>query len=227
LIIVYQLSGFLFLFILVLQIVMALLGYILEPTSKHYDSDAKLLQFINYPKRFQIGFVVALIEHFCVIILAIMLSIGFSHYNIILGIVLIIFRVAEGSIQVYIEKDYWGLLDIARKYSVSSDTEKSSLYGLYRAILQKKSSRFAVAMICWSIGSIAFSILLIIYGAAPLFIGWIGIVACIIIGFGNVLKLVKPNVKIYGMLSSIGGLVAILYEVLIGGWLLFFSHFIP
>ena len=143
-----KLSGFLFLFILVLQIAMAIFGYILEPTPKHYESDAKLLKFNSDPKKFQMGVVLALIEHFSVITLPIMLFLAFSSYNILLGIVWTIFRVAEGSIQVYIEKDYWGLLSIARKYSVTSGTEKNSLMDSYSTILQTKSTRFTYAMIC-------------------------------------------------------------------------------
>ena len=218
-----RISGFLFLLILVLQIAMAVFGYILEPTPKHYESDAKLLKFNNYPKKFQVSVVLALIEHFSVITLPIMLFLAFSSYNIILGIVLVIFRVLEGAIQVYIEKDYWGLLDIAKKYSVTSGTEKDSLRDSYRSILQTKSTRFAFAMICWSIGTLAFSILLVTYEVVPLYIGWIGIVSTIPVGIGNVMKLVKPNIKIFELLSSIGGLLPIVFEVLIGGWLLFFS----
>ncbi|MFX1590711.1 MAG: DUF4386 domain-containing protein [Promethearchaeota archaeon] len=217
-----SLSGFFFLLILVLQIAMAAFGYILEPTAKHFNSDAYLPKFNNNPKKFQISFVLALIEHFCVITLAIMLFIAFSHYNIILGIVLIIFRIAEGSIQVYSEKDYYRLLNIAKQYSATSGKEKESLSDSYRNILQTKSSRFAFTMISWSIGTLAFSIVLITYGVAPPFIGWLGIVASISIGFFNVIKLVKPNSKVYEVLSSICGLLAILFEVLIGGWLLFF-----
>ena len=218
-----RLSGFLFLFILFLQIAMAAFGYILEPTPKHYESDAKLIMFNNYPKRFQISVVLALIEHVSVITLPIMLFIAFSQFNLILGIVWTIFRVAEGSIQVYVEKDYWGLLNIAKQYSVTSGTENISLIDSYRSILQTKSSRFAFAMFCWSIGTLAFSILLVTYEVAPLFIGWIGIIATIPVGIGNVMKLVKPNIKIFELLSSIGGLLPIVFEVLIGVWLLFFS----
>ena len=220
--IVMRLSGFLFLFILVLQIAMAVFGYILEPTAKHYESDAKLLKFNNNPKGFQFGFVLALIEHFSVITLAIMLFFVISPYNIILGVILISFRVVEGSIQVYLEKNYWGLLNIANQYSSTSGTEKDSLFESYRSILRTKSDRFSYAMIAWSIGTLAFSIALITYGMAPLYIGWIGIVASISIGTFDVLKLIKPNSKIYESLSSIFGLMAIVFEVLIGGWLLFF-----
>ncbi len=217
-----KLSGFLFLFILVLQIAMAVFGYILEPTAKHYESDAKLLKFKNNPKMFQVGFALALIEHFSVITLAIMLFFVISPYNIILGIILISSRVVEGSIQVYLEKDYWGLFKIAKKYSNTSGTEKDSLFESYCSILRTKSYRFSYAMIAWSVGTFAFSIALIIYGLAPLYIGWIGIIASISIGTFDVLKLIKPNSKIYESVSSIFGLVAIVFEILIGGWLLFF-----
>ncbi|MFX1449434.1 MAG: DUF4386 domain-containing protein [Promethearchaeota archaeon] len=217
-----RLSGFLYLLILVLQIAMAAFGYILDPRPKHYDSDAKLLEINDNPKKFQKSIVLALIEHFSVITLAIMLFIAFSSYNLILGIVLTIFRTAEGSIQVYIEKDYWKLLNIARKYSATSGTEKKSLSDSFRNILQTKSFRFGFVMICWSIGTLAFSILLVTYEVVPVFIGWLGIVASIPVGFVNVIKIIKPNFKFYDGMSSVGGLLAIGFEVIIGGWLLFF-----
>ena len=217
------LSGFLFLFIFGLQIAMAAFGYILEPRSKHYDSDAVLEKINKEPKKFQISIVLALIEHGCVIILAILLFIIFSPYYLILGIILLSFRIGEGSIQVYIEKDYKKLFDIARQYSGAIDAEKKSLFDSYRTILQTKSTRFAFAMICWSIGTLAFSILLVTFVVVPPIIGWIGIVASILVGFSNGLKLVKTASKTYEVLSSIGGLSAILFEVIIGGWLIFYS----
>ena len=221
------LSGFLYLFILVLQIAMAAFGYILEPTANHYESDAKLLKFNDNPKKFQTGFALALVEHFSVIALPIMLLIVFSSYNIILGIIWTLFRIAEGLIQVYIEKDYWGLLNIAKKYSVSSGTEKNSLFELYCGILKTKSFRFSFAMICWSVGTLAISIVLLFYGVAPPFIGWIGIVASIAIGLANTAKLVKSDYKVYETMSSIFGLLASVFEVIIGGWLIFYSLIIP
>jgi hypothetical protein len=220
------LSGFLFLLILVLQIVMAVFGYILEPTPKHYESDAKLQNFNSNPKKFKIGVMIALIEHFCVITLAIMLFFVISHYSILLGIVLIISRVVEGAIQVYIEKDYWGLLNIAKKYSVTSDVERDSIMDSYRSILKTKSNRFTYAMIGWSIGTLAFSIGLVFYKLAIPFIGWLGIVASILIGFANGMKLIKPDVKAYDAISSFSGLLSILFEVLIGISLIFFPPII-
>jgi hypothetical protein len=226
-IILMRLSGFLFLLILVLQIVMAAFGYILEPTPKHYESDYKLQNFNNNPKKFKIGVLIALIEHFSVITLAIILFFVISSYNILLGVILIIFRVTEGLIQVYIEKDYWGLLNMARRYSTTSDKEKGSLMSSYRNILHTKSYRFALAMIGWSIGTLVFSIALVTYDLVIPFIGWLGIITSILIGFANGMKLLKPEVKAYDLLSSFSGILAILFEVLIGIALMFFPPIIP
>ncbi|MFW9983604.1 MAG: DUF4386 domain-containing protein [Candidatus Odinarchaeota archaeon] len=217
------LAGFLFLFIFVLQIAMAAFGYILEPRPKHFDSDAVLQKINKEPKKFQISIVFALIEHVCVIILAMLLFVVFSPYYLILGIVLLIFRIAEGSIQVYIEKDYWKLFDIAQQYTGTSGTEKNALFDSFQTILQTKSSRFAIAMICWSIGTLAFSIMLVTFVVITPIIGWIGIIASILVGFSNGIKLVQHDSKVYEVLSSIGGLAAILFEVIIGGWLIFYS----
>jgi hypothetical protein len=206
---------------------MAAFGYILEPRSKHFDTDTTLQKINNEPIKFQLSIVLALIEHFCVITLAMLLFVVFSPYYLILGIVLLIFRICEGSIQVYIEKDYWKLFDIAQQYSGASGAEKNALFDSYRTILQTKSTRFAFTMICWSVGTLAFSIMLVTFVVVPPIIGWVGIIASILVGFSNGIKLVKHDSKIYEVLSSIGGLSAILFEVIIGGWLIFYSFLIP
>ena len=162
----------------------------------------------------------ALIEHGSVIALAIMLFIVFSPYNLVLGIVCIIFRIGEGLIQYINEPNYWGLLKIARQYSGTSGAEKNSLSDLAHSIFKTKDSRFKFAMICWSIGTLAFSIVLVTSEVVPQIIGWLGIVASILVGFGNGIKLVKPNFQDF---TAIGGLTAILFEIIIGGWLLFSS----
>jgi hypothetical protein len=209
------LSGFLFLFILVLNLVMGAFGYLMEKDD--YDSDADLQKINNNPRKFQIGIVLALIEHGSVIALAIMLFIVFSPYNLILGIVCIVFRIGEGLIQYVNEPNYWGLLEIARQHSRSNGTEKNSLSELARTIFKTKDSRFKFAMICWSIGTLAYSIVIVTSEVVPQIIGWLGIVASILVGFSTGIKLVKLNVKDF---TTIGGLMAILFEVIIGGRLL-------
>jgi len=210
------LSGFLFLFILVLNLAMGALGYLMEKDD--YDPDADLQKINKNPKKFQISIVLALIEHGSVIALTILLFIAFSPYNIILGIVWAIFRIGEGLIQYINEPNYWGLINIARQYSSTSGAEKNSLSDLARIIFKTKDTRFKFAMICWSIGTLAYSSVLVTYSVVPQIIGWLGIVASILVGFSTGLKLVKPNFKDF---TAIGGLSAILFEVIIGGWLLF------
>ena len=83
-----------------------------------------------------------------------------------------------------------------------------------------------------SIGTFAFSIMLVTSGVAPPIIGWLGIVASILVFAANGIGLVKPNSTVLltiggPMMFFFGGVTGILFEVSIGGWLLFFSHTIP
>jgi hypothetical protein len=212
-----SLSGFLFLFILALNLAMTAFGHKIELGDS--DSDAELQKINNDPKKFRISIVLALIEHGSIIALTMMLFIVFGPYNLLLGVVWTIFRIGEGLIQFYNEKNYWGLLNIARQYSGTSGAEKNSLSDLARSIFRTKDSRFKFAMICWSIGTLAYSIVFVTYGVVPQIIGWLGIVTSILVGFGNGIQLVKPDLP---KVLSIGGLSAILFEVILGGWLLFY-----
>ena len=210
------LSGFLFLFILVLNLVMGAFGYLMEKDD--YDPDADLKKINNNPRRFQIGIVLALIEHGCVIVLSIMLFIVFGPYSLILGIVWTIFRIGEGLIQYINELNYWKLIKIARQYSVSSDAERNSLSDSARSIFKTKDTRFKFAMICWSIGTLAFSIVLATSGVVSEIVGWLGIAAALVSIPVSGIKLAKHDSKV---LFGISGLLGISFEVIIGGWLLF------
>ena len=210
------LSGFLFWFIIII-LILASERFSYEIFSE-LDSDAKLQKINNDPERFKIGVVLALIEHVSILSLAVMLFIAFSPYNIILGIVWAICRIGEGLIQIYNKKDYWGLLNIARQYSGTSGAEKNALIDLGRSILKTKNSNFTFAQILFSIGTLAYSILFATYDVVPAIIGWFGIVASILYGFGNGIKLAKPNFK---ALWNVGGLLIWIFEIVLGGWLLF------
>jgi hypothetical protein len=149
-----------------------------------------------------------------------MLFLAFNPYNITLAVIWTISRITEGLINFYNEKNYWGLLNIARQYSSSSGAEKKSLSELGRSILKTKNSVFAFAQILFSIGTLSYSILFATSEAVPVpaIIGWFGIVASILYGFGNGIILVKPNkaMKIFRV-----GLLILIFEVVLGGWLLF------
>ena len=116
------LSGFLFLFILVLNVVMGAFGYLMEKDD--YDPDVDLKKIGKNPRKFKTGILLALIEHGSVIALTILLFIAFSPYTMILGIVLLIFRIGEGLIQYINEPNYWKLINIARQYASTSGEEK-------------------------------------------------------------------------------------------------------
>jgi hypothetical protein len=209
------LSGFLFLFIIITNLASGRFGY---ETFSDLDSDAKLQKINNDPKKFKIGTVLILIEHFSIISLALMLFVAFSPYNIILAVIWAISRTGEGLIQIYNKKSYWGLLNIARQYLGASSSEKNALSDLGRSILKTKNTVFTFAQILFSIGTLTYSILFATYGVLPEIIGWFGIVASILYGFGSGIKLVKPNFKV---LWSFGGLLILMFELVLGGWLLF------
>ena len=211
-----NLSGFLFLFIIITNLASERFGH---ETFSDLDSDAKLQKINHDPKKFKISIVFALIEHVSIISLAVMLFIAFSPYNIILAVVWTISRIGEGLIQIYNKKNYWGLLNIAIKYSDTSGTEKDAFIDLGRGILKSKNSSFTFAQIFFSIGTLAYSILFVTYGVVPAIIGWFGIVASIIYGFGNGIRFVKHNFKV---LWYFGGLLILLFEMVLGGWLLFY-----
>lgn len=212
-----MLSGFLFLFILILNLVMGAFGYLMEKDD--YDSDKDLKKIAKNLKKFKIGIGLALIEHGCVVALTILLFITFKPYGLLLGIILFIFRMGEGLIQFYNEPFYWKLINIAEKHSSASDAEKKSFSDSASKIFKGKDTRFKYAMICWSVGTLAFSILLINSGFVPQFIGWLGIIASILVGIGTAIKLVKPKIK----LAMVGALFAIVFEIIIGGWLIYYS----
>jgi hypothetical protein len=212
-----MLSGFLFWFIIITNVASGRFGY---ETFSDLDSDAKLQKINNDPKKFRISIVLILAEHVSIVVLAVMLFIAFSPYNIILAVVWTIFRTGEGLIQIYNKKSYWGLLNIARQYSSTSGAEKNALIDLGRSILKTKNSVFTSAQILFSVGTLAYSILFVTYGVVPEIIGWLGIVASILYGFGNGIILVKPNFKVLGYFI---GLLILFFEVALGGLLLFSS----
>ncbi len=213
-----RLSGFLLLFIMIAIMASVQFG---NKIWDDLDSDTRLQSIHNDPKKYKISIVLAFIHNFSIIALVIMLFIAFRSYSIILGIVWITFRTGESLILSYNEKSRWGLLNIAKQYSVSKGAEKKSWSDKALTILKAKDSRFKFAQIPFSIGTIAYSIPFITYGVVPAIIGWFGIVAGILYGFGNGIEPIKPNFKV---LRYFGSGMIWLFELVFGVWLLFFAH---
>jgi membrane-bound ClpP family serine protease len=138
-----------------------------------------------------------------------------------LAVVWTVSRSGEGLVQIYNKKNYWRLLDLAKQYAGASDAERKMLEDLRLDILKSKRSNFMFAQILFSIGTLTYSIVFVTYGVVPAIIGWFGIVAAVLYGFGNGIILAKSNLKV---LWNIGGLLILLFELALGGWLLFFLH---
>jgi len=204
------------LFIIITNLASSIFGY---KTFGDMDSEAQLKKINKDPTKFKVSVVLILIEHLSIISLAITLFVSFSLYNIILGIIWCVFRIGEALIQIYDKKNYWGLLNIAIKYSDTNVAEKNVLIDLGRSILKAKTSRFSFAQILFSIGTLAYSILFVTYEVVPIIIGWFGIIASILYGLGNGIFRIKANFKV---LWNIGGLLIFLFEVVLGVWLLIF-----
>lgn len=210
------LSGLLFWLIIITNIASNQFGY---QTVSNLDAEANLEAIHNDPGKFRTGYVLIVIEHICIILLAVMLFVAFSQYNMMLGVVWLISRTTEGLIQIFNKKNYWKLLTIARQYAEADDADKNKFVDLRLHILESKRSNFAVAQLLFSLGTLAYSILFVTYSLVPAIIGWSGIVASILYGLGNLLTMVKPNFKV---LWNIGGLFILLFEIALGTWLLFY-----
>ncbi|MHA1884249.1 MAG: DUF4386 family protein [Promethearchaeota archaeon] len=203
-------------FIIVTNVLSNYFGY---KTFGDVDLEDQLHKINSDPKKFKISFALILLEHLGIISLAITMFIAFSPYCIILGIIWLITRLGEALIQIYDKKSYWGLLNIAVKYSDKNASEKSALFDLGSSILKRKEFRFGMAQILFSIGTFAYSLLFVSYGVVSIIIGWFGIIASILYGLGNGIFQINSNIKV---LWNIGGGLILLFELVLGGWLLFF-----
>ena len=208
------LSGFLFLFIIIINIASNRFGY---ETFSNLDADIKLQKINKDPRKFKIGTTLILVEHISIIALAIMLFLAFNSFSLILAVIWTISRITEGSIQTYNKKSYWKLGSISKQYAEVNETEKKPLSKLAYNILKTKNSIFTFAQILFSIGTLSYSILFATSGVAPELIGWFGIIASIIYGFGSGIKLAKTNIK---AVWSIGGLLILIFELILGVWLM-------
>lgn len=212
-----MLSGLFFLLIIITNLASNRFGY---QTFGDLKKEAKLEKIDKDPRRFKISFVLILIEHLIIILLAVTMFFTFNAYNLILAVVWTISRSIEGLIQIINKKSYWRLLNIAKKYSAANYVEKKSLDDIRLNILKTKMSNFLFAQIFFTIGTLAYSILFVVYGVIPVLIGWFGIVAGVIYGLGNGIFVVKPNFKTFW---NLGGLLILNFEIILGGSLIYYS----
>ncbi len=217
-----ELSGFLFLLIIViLMIATSKYGY---ETFSELDSDAKLQEINENPQKFRTGTFLVIVEHAVIVTLALLLFIAFSPFNILLGIVWLASRGVEGLIQINNKRKFLSLSDIAGQYSSATDVDKERLSNQALSLLKGKNSTFTIAQMLFSIGTLAYSITFVIYLIVPELLAWFGIIAAAIYGLGNAIYRVRPSFKV---LWDLGGLLIFIYELILGGWLLFASFIFP
>ncbi len=107
---------------------------------------------------------------------------------------------------------------MAQQYQVASDTEKNTIIDSSYGILKSKNSNFTIAQVFFSIGTLAYSSLFVMIDIVPEILGWFGIISAILYGLGNIINYFKNDSRI---LWNIGGLLILIYELVLGGWLLF------
>ena len=211
------LSGFLFWFIIVTNLLSGRFGY---QTFNDLKAEPKLQKIAKNPKNFKTGFTFIVIEHVAIICLAVVLFFAFSSFSMILAVVWTVSRSLEALIQIYYKKSYWGLLSLAKQCSDVSESEKTSIVDSACGVLKTKNTVFFATQLLFSIGTFAYSILFATSSTGvPDLIGWFGIIASVIYGLGNGINIVKPNIK---ALWNIGGLLILIFELILGGWLLFY-----
>lgn len=218
------LAGFLFLLIIVMLMVSSHFGNKINFGESDFNSDAKLQGIVDNPKRFRLSVYFALVEHGAIITLAVVLFIAFSSYNLIIGSIWLLARSMEGLIVFNNEKNYWGLLTLSKQYSDSSGHESQRVSDVGRSILVMKENRFTSAQILFSIGTIAYATVFVVYDILPSIIGWFGLVAAVLYGVGNGIVMVKPKSK---GLAGLGGLLIFFFEITLGLWLLYYSFLAP
>ncbi len=213
-----QISGLLFLLIIVV-LVLASSRYGYEIFSE-LDPEAQLQKINDDPKKFRTSTLLVVLEHSIIVVLAFSLFIAFSSFNLMLGVVWLVARSVEGLIQINNKRKYLGLLNIAEQYKGSSGADKEALSSSALDILKSKNSTFSYAQLLFSIGTLAYSIVFVVNNILPglEYIGWFGIIASIIYGLGNGAKHVKPN---FNALWNLGGLLIWIFELVLGGWLIF------
>lgn len=201
-----------FLLIIIFNVVAERFSY---ETFSTLNPEEKFKAIHDNQRRFKTGFWLIVIEHVFLIGLAIALFAAFSRFNTALAVTWLVFRTAEGLIQIYYKKDYYRFLDLSERYSDAGETGNDSLEKTGLEILGTKNRIFTITQVLFSIGTLSYSVLFVVYNVLPLYIGWFGIAAAVIYGAGSAVKMKTGSQAVW----NIGGLLILVYELVLGGWL--------
>ena len=211
---VMKLCGFLYIFILVTNAASVGLGNRNDET----DSTSKLPTISENPGRYRMSVIIAIISHLGIVTITGMLFLAFSSYNRQLALIGSSFRLGEALVMIYNEISVLRLLDLAKEYALT-DSNKESLRLLGDHILQIKNTRVDLGLLLLSIGALVYCILFVQSGSIPSMIAWLGLAAGIISAIGILVKFASG----FGTVAVIGMLSMMVFEIVFGGWLLFFS----
>lgn len=209
-----KLCGFLYFFILVTSAASAGLGNRNDET----NAASKLNTISENPGQYRMSVNIAIISHLGIVAIAGMLFLAFSSYNRQLALIGSVFRLGEGLVLLYNEVSVLKLLEMAKEYALN-DVNKESIQVLGDQILQTKNTRFLLGLFLLAIGALAYCIMFVQSVAVPSMIAWLGLAAGIVTAIGILVNFASG----YGTVYVIGMLSMMVFEVVFGGWLLFFS----
>jgi len=210
-----KLCGFLYLFILVTNAASVGLGNRTGET----DSASKLPIISENPGRYRMSVIVAIISHLGIVAITGMLFLAFSSYNRQLALFGSVSRLGEALAMIYGEVSVLRLLDLAKEYALT-DSNKESLQLLGDQILRNKNTGVDLGLLLLSIGAIAYCISFVKSGASPSMIALLGLAAGIISATGILIKFASG----FSALAVIGMVLMMVFEVIFGVWLIFFSR---
>ena len=209
-----KLCGFFYIFILATNAASVGLGNRIDET----DSVSKFLAILEDPDRYRRSVFVAIGSHLGIVMISGALFMAFSSYNRPLALIGSISRVGEALVMIYGEVSVLRLIDLAREYvSVNSNKETIRLVGDH--ILRTKNTGVDLGLLLLSIGAIAYCVMFVQSGAVPSRIAWLGLAAGVISVIGIVIKFASR----FSSIAIIGMVLMMVFEIVFGVWLLFFS----
>jgi hypothetical protein len=125
----------------------------------------------------------------------------------------------EALAMIYGEVSVLRLTDLARAYALTGSS-KETLHLLADQILRAKNTGVDLGLLLLSIGAIVYCVLFVQNRSVPSVIAWLGLAAGIMSAVGILTKLVSG----FSALAVIGMVWMMIFEVIFGGWLLFFSQ---
>jgi hypothetical protein len=210
-----KLCGLLYIYILITNAASVGLGNKTGET----DSAAKLPTISENPSRYRMGVIVAIASHLGIVAITGTLFVAFSQHNRQLALIGSVSRLGEALAMIYGEVAVLRLIDLAREYALA-DSNRESLRLLGDQILRTKNTGVDLGLLLLSIGAIAYCVSFVQSGAVPSMIAWLGLAAGIISATGILIKLASG----FSALAVIGMVLMMVFEVIFGGWLLFYSH---